>query len=490
MHEAVQSLFTYYKGEGVGAKPPQALLILATYLRSQGFENTHCLDAQLDNLAPENMVDRLEEMEPDLVGLTTWTDFWYPVWKTAKLIRKKLPHCKIVLGGPHCSVFPRETLEYSDADYVVRGDGEDVLLHLVRKLSEGKQVDDTPGLYRKVKDKVLEPACDLAMVPDLTKIPHPDRTLLPFKRYNSVLNPNEFETTMMTSRGCPHKCNFCKMDVQKVYCRTADQVVEEFRAIAELGITDVQVYDDTFTWSKKRVLQICQGLLDNNIKVNWAIRDRVKRADPDIYKVMRKAGCYRIHFGVETGSKRILDATGKATTLEEAEYAIGLAKSSGFDTMAYYMFGFPDETRKDMEKTIAFAKKLDTSYAAFAVTIPYAGTGLYDLALEQKIVPYDFWLEYTKNPTPHFKIPHLIEEHLDRESLIKIKNHALLTYYFRPKTIWREIRHLSSWKELKRKSGMALNIFSDSLGTLLGNGNQQNSGSKNYDMYHNVTRLH
>lgn len=489
-HEGVQSLFTYYKGEGVGHKPPLAILILGTYLKSQGFKNVTCLDAQLDNLTHEETVDQISRLKPDLVGFTTWTDFWFPVWKATQLLKRKLPTCKVVLGGPHCSVFPRETLEFSDADYIVRGDGEDVLLSIVQNLSEGKPVGEMPGLFRKIDGHILEPMQDLSMVTDLSKIPYPDRLLLPFEKYSSVLNPNEFETTMITSRGCPHKCNFCKMDVQKVYCRTAEQVVEEFRAIAELGISDVQVYDDTFTWSKKRVIDICQGLLDNKIKVNWAIRDRVKRADPDIYKLMIQAGCYRIHFGVETGSTRILNATGKATTLEEAEYAIGLAKSNGFDTMAYYMFGFPDETREDMEKTIAFAKKLETSYASFAVTIPYAGTSLYDLGLNQKILPYDFWLEYTKSPIPNFNIPHLIEDHMDRKNLIKMKNKALFLYYFRPKIIWREVRNLSSLKELKRKGGMAFNILSDSLSSFAKNGSEVTSQDKNYNMYHNVTRTH
>lgn len=488
-HNSVQSLFTFHKNEGVGHKPPLAVLIMATYLKSKNFNNVHCLDAQLDDLSPEETVDRLVAMNADIVGFTVWTDFWHPAWKTVQLLKERLPNCKIVLGGPHCSVFPRETLEFSEADYVVRGDGEDVLLNLVESLSEGKPVEEQSGLYRKINGEILEPACDLAMVVDLTQIPHPDRTLLPYKRYNSVLNPNEFETTMITSRGCPHKCNFCKMDVQKVYCRTAEQVVEEFRAIAELGITDVQVYDDTFTWSKKRVLEICQGLIENNIKINWAIRDRVKRAEPEIYKVMKDAGCYRIHFGVETGSKRILDATGKATTLEEAEYAIDLAKTSGFDTMAYYMFGFPGETREDAQKTIDFAMKLDTNYAVFAVTIPYPGTGLYDLGLDQNILPFDFWKQYTKNPEPDFRIPFLIEEHMDRKTLISIKNQALRKYYLRPQKIFNEIRNLTSFKEFGRKGGMAFNIISDSIKSVLAN-DQAKLNGKNYNMYHNVNDVH
>jgi len=204
---------------------------------------------------------------------------------------------------------------------------------------------------------------------------------------------------------------------------------------------------------------------------------------------MKDAGCYRIHFGVETGSKRILDATGKATTLEEAEYAIGLAKTSGFDTMAYYMFGFPGETREDAKKTIDFAMKLDTNYAVFAVTIPYPGTALYDLGLEQKILPFDFWEKYTKNPEPDFRIPFLIEEHMDRKTLISIKNQALRKYYFRPQKIFNEIKNLTSFKEFGRKGGMAFNIISDSIKSVWVN-DQAKTNGKNYNMYHKINNVH
>lgn len=487
--QAVQSLFTYHKNGGVGSKPPLAVLILATSLKASGYSNVSCLDAQMEGLSPEETARRIATINPDVVGITVWTDFWYPAWRTIKLVRTLLPKCKIILGGPHCSVFPKETLEGSEADYVVRGDGEDVLQYVIDCLNDGKNVEEMPGLFRKENGKILEPVFDLAAVPDLEKTPFPDRTLLPIEKYNSILNPNEYETTMITSRGCPHKCNFCKMDVQKVYCRTAEQVVDEFKAIADLGMTDIQVYDDTFTWSKQRVKEICEGILDNNLKVNWAIRDRVKRADSELYQLMRKAGCYRVHFGVETGSKRILDATGKATTLEEAEEAIQMAKEANFATMAYYMFGFPDETMEDALKTINFSLKLDTDYAVYSVTIPYPGTALYDLGLERNLIPYDFWLDYTKNPVPDYRIPHLIEQHLNREALIGLKNKALFKYYFRPKKLIKEFKSLQSLTELKRKSQMALNIVTDSLKPLFLKESDK-IDAKNFDMYTNVNNVH
>lgn len=462
-HNGVQSLFTFHKNEGVGHKPPQGIMVLATYLREQGFKNVHCFDAQLDDLSPEETVDRLAQMEPDVIGLTVWTDFWYPCWKTAKLLRERLPKVKIIMGGPHCTVYPKETIEHSEADYVICGDGEDILLELSKALDAGKPAGDLPGLWKKENGKITGPSVPIAMVEDITKIPAPDRLLLPYKRYNSVINPGEYETTMITSRGCPHKCVFCKMHVQKVYARSAEQVIDEFKEIAELGMTDIQIYDDTFTWSKKRVKDICEGILDNNLKVNWAIRDRVKGADPEVNMLMKRAGCYRIHFGVESGSPSILKASGKGITLEQVEYAVKIAKDAGFATMAYYMFGFLDETYEDALKTMSYSMKLNTDYAVYAVLIPYPATTLYEEGLERKIIPYDFWKEYTRNPEPDFRIPHLIEQHMSRQTLINLKNVALRRYYFRPRAILKEFKSLTSLKEFKQKSGMAMNIITDSI---------------------------
>jgi radical SAM superfamily enzyme YgiQ (UPF0313 family) len=465
-HQDVESLFTFHKHSSVGHRPPMGIITLATHLISQGFKNTRCLDAIVEGLSADQAARRLAELRPDVVGFSTWTDFWYPAWKTIRETRAQLPNCKIIVGGPHCLVYPRETLEYSQADFVVAGDGEDTLLGLLDNLASGLPVEDLPGLWRKEGGQITPPKIPIAIVDDLDKIPNPDRMILPFERYNSVLNSRAFEATMVTTRGCPFRCVFCKMHAQKVYARSAQRVVDEFHDIASLGISDIQVYDDTFTWSKKRVIDICNGIIDSGIKVRWAIRDRVNRADPEVYALLRRAGCHRIHFGVESGSPPILKASGKGITLEQAEHALAMAKSMGFTTMAFYLFGFLNETRADALQTIRFATRTESDYATFSVLIPYPGTSLYKTALEQGIIPYDYWLEFTKHPVPNFHIPHLIEQYMDRTTLIKLKNKALRRYYFQPGRVWRELMNLRSRRELRQKTRMAANIVVDSLKTL------------------------
>ncbi|NLE60130.1 MAG: hypothetical protein GX616_17405, partial [Planctomycetes bacterium] len=220
--EGVECLFTFHKNEGIGHKPPLGILTLATHLIRQGFPDTGCLDAQLDDLTPEEVVERIAATDPAVVGLSVWTDFWFPARRTVGLLRQRLPACTIILGGPHCLVYPRETLEACEADYVVAGDGEGTLLELVRDLHDCRPARDLPGLWRKENGVIREPAVPIAVVDDLDAIPVPDRTLLPYRRYNSVLNPGEFETTMISSRGCPNRCVFCKMHAQKVHACSAE----------------------------------------------------------------------------------------------------------------------------------------------------------------------------------------------------------------------------------------------------------------------------
>lgn len=465
-HQCVESLFTYHKKHGIGHKPPLGIMILATYLRRNGFADTRCLDAQVDDLGPEETARRVAAEKPDLVGLTVWTDFWYPGWKTAAEIRKLLPDAVIVLGGPHAGCYPRESLEYSAADYLVAGDGEDVLLGLVEDLQAGRPVRAQAGLWRKTRDGVSGPVEPLAVIKDLTKIPGPNRLLLPYKKYNSVLTPTDYETTMVTSRGCPYKCVFCKMDVQKVYARTAEQVVAEFREIAALGIKDIQVYDDTFTWGNQRALDICRGIIDSGIKINWAIRDRANRVTPELYSLLKQAGCYRAHFGVETGSPRILKESGKFITFEQIDKGLAIARETGMDVMAYFMFGFIGETREDAMMTIAYADKLNPDYAVFVVLIPYPGTAVYREGMSRGIIPRDFWRDFTMAPTPNYVIPHLIEDKLSREELIGLKNRATRNYYFRPARILQEMRRLTSFGELTRKFGLAWTLATESTGKL------------------------
>src|SRR3989338_1294563 len=120
-------------------------------------------------------------------------------------------------------------------------------------------------------------------------------TLVDIKRYHSVLFKGNFSSTMITSRGCPHSCVFCRLRFQKPVSHSPKRAIEEFKYIQSLGINELEIYDDTFTWSYPKVAQICEGLISAGIKMRWSIRDRVDRFNKDSFKLMKQAGCVRVH---------------------------------------------------------------------------------------------------------------------------------------------------------------------------------------------------
>jgi len=143
------------------------------------------------------------------------------------------------------------------------------------------------------------------------------------------------------------------------------------------------------------------------------------------------------------------------------ETGIGIAKDIGMTVMAYFMFGFIDETPEDAIMTIEFAKKLGPDYPVFVVLIPYPGTAIYNSGIENGLLPNDFWREFTRNPVPDFRIPNLIEDHMDREMLIKMRNRGTRELYFRPQRIFRELASLTSYREFKRKAKLGMLLSSE-----------------------------
>ena len=443
--------------EGIGHKPPLGLLYLATTLTHHSPHQVTIIDAQVENLSFAETTRRIAELAPDVVGISAWTDFWYPAHECGRRIKAELPGIHLCYGGPHLGIYPEETLAIPFIDSVIAGDGEMPFLHLCNMVSNGRLDGQFPGLHLK-SSGVADGVGRIFVQGDLDALPIPDRTLLSLERYTSVLSKGRFVTTMITSRGCPHRCTFCKLTFQKNLARSADSILEEFRQIHRLGIREVEIYDDTFTWGRDRLKQICEGLIALNLGIEWAVRDRVSKADPDMLALMYRAGCRRIHYGVESGSEHVLRRMKKQITTQEARIAVSLAKSARLQVLTYFMFGNLDESEADMRQTVDFAISLDADYATFSITIPYAGTEMYDEALAQGIIATDYWRDYATHPTAEFRPPQLIENNVTLDRMLAIRKEGFRRFYFRPKYLLRQIRRVSTLPELLRKARMGVRL--------------------------------
>lgn len=460
-----------------GHNPPLGILYIGTYLKKNSNHQITALDAQVENLNYDNSFKkRIKEANPDIVGITTMTFTLIDVIKTINLIKeaekdlsKKIT---IVVGGPHPTIFPEETANLSHVDYVIVGEGEIPFLKLANALNKKKPdfnkdfdkdvevgFQKIEGLVYRKNGKILNNGMG-EFIENLDELPFPDRTLLPIKKYNSILGGERIVTTMFTSRGCPFQCAFCDRPHlgKKFRARSAQNVVNEMEECLQLGIEEVLVYDDTFTVSKERVLDICKEIIKRRLKFIWDIRARVDTINEEVLKSLKRAGCQRIHFGVEAGTEKILKVLNKGITLPQVETAFALCKKIGIETLGYFMIGSPTETKEDIYKTIKFAKKIKPDYLHITILTPYPATKIYAQALSQGIIKTDYWREFARQPEKGVTTQYW-EEDFSRKELFDLLQKFYRDFYGRPGYLFKSLFKIKGVKDLKKKIKVGLKIL-------------------------------
>lgn len=444
--------------EGLDFLPPLGLMYIAGYLEKETNHQVEILDAQVEQLSYNQVKQEVKKRNPDIVGITAMTFTLVDVIETAKIVKKINPDIKVILGGPHVIIYPEETMNIPEVDFLILGEGEWVIKELLENIDNPDKLKEIKGIVFREKNKIINTgAAD--PVENLDNLPAPARHLTPIKKYFSVVSSNMPVTTMFTSRGCPYKCLFCdRPTFEKFFrARSAKNVVAEMEECQKMDIKEIFIYDDTFGVDRQRVLDICSEIKKRNLDIAWDIRTRVNTVDEEVLKALKKAGCQRIHYGVEAGTQKILNVLRKEITLKMAEKAFKLTKKMGIEAAGYFMLGSPTETKNDILQTIKFIKKLNPDYIHVTITTPFPATDLYKMALEERVIADDIWQEFAKNPNPDF-IPPIWEKELSREELFSLLKKAYRSFYLRPNYIFKKILQLKSGKELinKFKAGLRL----------------------------------
>lgn len=439
--------------------PPLGLMYVAAYLKKYTEHEIKILDCLIEKINHEQLKEKIEQEKPDVVGITALTFTIIDVLKTAKIAKQVNPDIKVVLGGPHVNIYPEETLNFPEIDYLILGEGEKPAKDLMDNLDQTENLYNFKGIAFKDNHKIINPG-PRELIENLDELPFPARDLIPNKKYTSVLSENNPVTTMFSSRGCPFRCTFCnRAHLGKIFrARSAKNVVDEMEECKRMGIGEIFIYDDTFTINRQRVLDICSEIKNRNLKIFWDVRARVDTVDEELLSLMKNTGCERIHYGVEAGTQKILDAMKKGITLEQVEKTFKLTKKIGIQTLGYFMIGSPQETKQDILQTIKFAKKINPDFACFSITTPYPQTEMYALGLKEKVLPYDIWQKFAENPQPNF-IPMVWEKELSREELFSLFKKAYHSFYLRPSYVLKKIFQLRSWAELKSKIKAGINVF-------------------------------
>ncbi len=379
--------------------PPLGLAYLAAVLEREGHE-VKAFDFGLDPETPLGEdVQRLVAFDPHLVGITAMTIVYHSVLDTAALLKAHLGR-PIVIGGPHATLFPEPILNETPViDYVVRGEGEETILELVRVLESG-DVEDLGAVrgltYRLHGQPVSNPDRDL--IQDLDGLPFPARHLFELQRYGLRTPEGRPMFTVLSSRGCPYNCAYCfKGIVGRTYRqRSPDNIIAELRQVIDrYGVRDFYFVDDLFTLDAKRLAALTEQLIDANLDIRWQCLARVDRVNEEILHKMYAAGCRRIHYGIESGNEQILKHIGKGFTLEKVRRAVRWTREAGIQTKGYFMLGLPGDTEETMKQTVDLAVSLDLDEAMFSVTTPFPGTRLWD-ELVRKRPETEFSLDFSR----------------------------------------------------------------------------------------------
>jgi anaerobic magnesium-protoporphyrin IX monomethyl ester cyclase len=408
------------------AWPPLSLLICASLLENAGFHVT-IVDGRVDREWREKSA--LLARESDWIGLTSSPlDRWQcPNLEIDYFIgfARSLPSEKLLIMGAHGSLFPGEMLQQTGARAVIIGEPEETLLSLVTR----NDWSAVPGLaFREGGTASFTGAPAPAR---LEEFPVPSFHLIDPSRYNYELMGRPF-FLFESSRGCPYECSFClkAMYGKGVRMKPVGQVMEEIeRAISVAGPFYGYFIDLEFTVNRDHVMEICRELISRKHPFSWCCQTRADAVDAELLTYMKRAGCRLIHFGVESGSERVLDAANKRITHEEIRRGISLTKEAGIETACFFMFGFPGELASEMEQTILFARDLNPTYASFHVVTPYAGT---------RIGPVIKALQNGSGGDMSF--PAYCADH-DPVFLEKVVRKAYLSYYLRIPYILSRLRH-------------------------------------------------
>lgn len=406
---------------------PLNLAYLGAMLEQCGYK-VRCLDY---TVLPQND-DELRRIlvlnDISLVGLTACTSQIVPAYRLLSFIKNANPSIRVVMGGIHPTVLPQESLDHG-ADYVIKGEGELALVKLVH------DIEADTATERIVSHKRIE---------NLDTIPFPARRLFGFPKGYTTFVMSRKDTVaahVITSRGCTGSCIFCCRDIfgKHITSRSAKNVVAEVMQLKNLyGVNEISFADDYFTHDPQRVIEICDLLIENRVNIRWGCSNtRVDSGDASMFKRMAEAGCYRVNFGVESGSERVLRRIGKDITLDHVRRAFEQAEQAGLLTCAYMMIGHHCEMESDIKRTIAFAKELNPDAVQYAINTPFPGTPLYALLRRRGLLVSEDWGKYQM-----FERPLFWTEFLSSGDILKWYKRAWLSTYLSPRFIIKRIRHI------------------------------------------------
>jgi anaerobic magnesium-protoporphyrin IX monomethyl ester cyclase len=396
-------------------------------------------------LSFEEIQSRIMAFAPDFVGISCLLSLQYPtVEKICQDIKKINKNIYVAIGGPHPSSLARRIMENDrNVDFVVIGEGEYSMRELLAAINQGEGFCAIDGLAFRKDDKVfLNPKTKF--IEDLDEIPFPDRELFPLEKYKSMFSfwglyhKGKSFASLLTSRGCSAGCIYCQSSLHwgsRFRARSVQNVLKEMEGLLENNINVFYFADDNLTQDTGRAKTLFREIIRQRLDISWIAPHgmSVWTLDDEMISLMKESGCLEVTFGIESGNQDVLSKIiKKPLDLKHVEKIVKAAKKNKINTNAFFVFGFPGETKEDIRQTVAFARRLNLDRAFFFSATPFPGTELHKICLEKGYIQPDYDAVYNEIFSPKFETPEFTKKYLEK-ILSRCYMFKMLTdFLFRP----------------------------------------------------------
>jgi len=424
---------------GTALWPPIALGYIASVLRENGLVNLKIIDSSIIARRFDDMILEILKYKPDFVIVQSTTPTLESDKEIARRVKEKLNGVKFAFFGMHATAIPEDVLEGGLVDFAIKKEPEYTVLELCKNLYSSDAWEKISGIaYRRAGKIINNP--DREPIQDLDSIPFPARDLIKNELYRLPTN-GEIFTIIKISRGCPFRCTFCTAHSyygKKLRYRSPENIIMEINeVVSKFNIRNFLFHSDTFNFRKEYVSKLCALIKSQNLKIKWMSNSRVDILSLKMAEEMKKAGCWLVSLGTESGSQMILDKTKKGITLDQSKQAVKILKEVDIKSLCYFIFGLPGESRETMKETIDFALKLNPDYTQFWAATPFPGTEFFNMAKKNNwIKTYDWKLYFNNSTMSVLSYPKLSSDEISH--FLKL---AYRKFYLRPSRV---ISHLRS----------------------------------------------
>lgn len=432
--------------------PPIGLGYLAKVVTPR--HTVKILDCLMHDISENKLADYIRNYRPELVGVQVYNIDKSVARRYLKIVKRINDSIITVVGGPYPSCEPGNVFNFFGEclDFAFHGEAETGFAGLLDKISNDKSID-----FVNIEGLIWVNNGNLVMnnpyfIKNLDNIGAPEWSLLAPEAYppapvGAFLRDYPV-APINVSRGCPYNCSFCagwKITGHFVRYRSIENVINEIEILyKKYGIREIHILDDNFTYNKEYVRGFCNSLLKTGISIKLACPNgvRINTLDRNLLELMKEAGFYAVHLGIESGSQKVLNYMGKALSVELIKEKINIIKKAGMSICGYFIIGYPGESVRDLESTIKFSLELPLSRAMFMNFLPIPGTRIFEL-LQKKNKLNKLNLSknnfYTVNYKPDLMSPAMLK-------ILQLK--AFLLFYLRPKIIFENIKDIYNFKHL------------------------------------------